>query len=116
MDDLGAAEAHDFGQDLVGVLAQDRGCARRLARERTKLDRQAGHQVAADVGLVQELENRMLGREVGILGHGLRERAELGPGDPGTIEVRGELLDPARGKPRGEQRRQLLARLEPVAL
>ena len=90
--------------------------SRRLAREGAELERQPGHQVAPDSRLLEQGEHRMIGRQVGILGDGLGEGAELRPGHPRPVERGSELLDLPRREPGRKQRREFLARMEPVAL
>src|SRR5471032_1349541 len=68
--DLGAGEAEDARQDLIGVLAQSRCGLRPVARHSVELHGRGRDRIAADAGLVEHGEHR-------IVEHGVLVDAEL---------------------------------------
>src|SRR5471032_121406 len=62
--DLGAGEAEDAGQDLVGMLAKGRRRHRLLARHGVELHRRGRDRIAANAGLVEHREHRIVEHRV----------------------------------------------------
>src|SRR5690242_20979313 len=68
--DLMRRQAEDTRQDLIRMLAEQRRRPGRLARHGGELHRRGGHRVAADAGLVEDGEHR-------VVEHRVLVRAEL---------------------------------------
>src|SRR5665213_2695032 len=62
--ELGAGEGEDARQDLVGMLAQGRRGLRSVARHGVELHRRGRDRVAADAGLFEHGEHRIVEHRV----------------------------------------------------
>src|SRR5476649_2082159 len=96
--DLGAGETEDAGQDLVGVLAQGRRGLRSRARHGVELHRRGRHRIAADAGLVEHGEHRIVEHRVPV-GAELAEALVGRPQRTLLLERRADLGRGVRGDP-----------------
>jgi len=58
--DFTAGQAQQVGKDLIGMFAQTRRAAGRFAGHRTEVHGLSGHRVGADIGLLNQMENRIV--------------------------------------------------------
>src|SRR4051794_6898419 len=77
--DLGRREAEHFGKHDVGVFAENRRRARRLTRVDGKIQGQTRHEIAADAGLIDRGEQRILHGAAWVAAHQLAKILEVTP-------------------------------------
>src|SRR4029077_1923101 len=104
--DLVVRQAENTRQDLVRMLAQHRRRRGRLARHGAELQWRGGHRIAADAGLVEDREQRIV-EHVGLVGRKLTERLVGRPQRAGFLQGDADFLGRLCRDPGFDERTEL---------